>query len=291
MPVSTWRHERHDCSRVGVRRRRRRIRRAAVLLVAGRDVCTSRGRRPHAVSPLGAAGTPADVPRPHDRPEGVALKIAELHGRYNIRALAFDRWRIEDIKRELVAIGCNVELVPFGQGFKDISPAVDVLERLVEEGKLLHGGHPVLTMAAANAKVELDAAGNRKLSKREVTGRIDPLVALSMALGVAARPAPVIRCQGIDWVTEWRSGLTRRNDGSAYAVQVAANIHFVKHVSRSAGSNPPRCRPRDCRSRPAATPIRHSIGSRSLCESCHNRKTRHVEQIGKARRPRFGAAT
>ena len=80
--------------------------------------------------------------------------------------------------------------MPFGQGFKDLSPAVDVLERLVEEGKLRHGNHPVLSMAAVNAKVELDAAGNRKLSKRRSTGRIDPLVALCMALGVAARPAP-----------------------------------------------------------------------------------------------------
>jgi phage terminase large subunit-like protein len=123
-------------------------------------------------------------------PKAVALKIAALHGVYNIRALAYDRWRVEDIKRELDAIGCSVQLVPFGQGFKDLSPAVDVLERLVEEGKLRHGNHPVLSMAATNAKVEQDAAGNRKLSKRRSTGRIDPLVALCMALGVAARPAP-----------------------------------------------------------------------------------------------------
>jgi phage terminase large subunit-like protein len=47
-------------------------------------------------------------------------------------------------------------------------------------------------MAATNAKAELDAAGNRKLSKRKSTGRIDPLVALTMAVGVAARPAPTI---------------------------------------------------------------------------------------------------
>ena len=67
-------------------------------------------------------------------PKVVALKIAELHGTYRIKALAFDRWRIEDIKRELDAIGCNVELVPFGQGFKDMAPAVDLLEHLVEEG-------------------------------------------------------------------------------------------------------------------------------------------------------------
>jgi phage terminase large subunit-like protein len=125
-------------------------------------------------------------------PAVIAAKIAELHGIYHIGALAFDRWRIEDIKRELSAIGCGVELVPWGQGFKDMAPAVDVLERLAEEGKLRHGGHPVLTMAAGNAKAELDAAGNRKLSKRRSQGRIDPLVALAMALGCATRPGAVI---------------------------------------------------------------------------------------------------
>jgi phage terminase large subunit-like protein len=123
-------------------------------------------------------------------PKAIALKIAELHGTCNIKALAFDRWRIQDLERELDAIGCNVPLLPFGQGFKDQSPAVDVLERLVEEGKLHHANHPVLSMAAVNAKVEVDAAGNRKISKRRSTGRVDPLVALCMALGVAARPTP-----------------------------------------------------------------------------------------------------
>ena len=101
-------------------------------------------------------------------PKAVALKIAELHGRTaRIQKLAYDRWRIEDLKRELNAIGCPVELEPFGQSFKDQSPAVDALEHLVEEGKLRHGMHPLLAMAAANAKVELDAAGNRKFSKRK----------------------------------------------------------------------------------------------------------------------------
>ena len=50
------------------------------------------------------------------------MKIAELHGRYKIQALAFDRWRIEDIRRELSAIGCNVELIPFGQGLRGHGP-------------------------------------------------------------------------------------------------------------------------------------------------------------------------
>jgi phage terminase large subunit-like protein len=95
-------------------------------------------------------------------PKAVALKIAELHGRYKIEGLAYDRWRIEDISRELSAIGCNIELIPFGQGYKDMAPAIDRLEALVEEGKLHHGNHPVLTMAAGNAKCERDAAGNHR---------------------------------------------------------------------------------------------------------------------------------
>ena len=125
-------------------------------------------------------------------PKAVALQIAELHGRYHIQALAFDRWRIEDLKRELSAIGCDVVLIPWGQGFKDMSFAVDALERVVEQGKLRHGNHRVLSMAAANARIEMDASGNRKLSKRKSTGRIDPMVALCMALGAATRPGAVI---------------------------------------------------------------------------------------------------
>ena len=73
-----------------------------------------------------------------------------------------------------------------------MAPALDFTERLIETGKLLHGRHPLLSMCALNAKAEVDAAGNRKLSKRKSTGRIDALVALTMALGIAARPAPVI---------------------------------------------------------------------------------------------------
>lgn len=118
-------------------------------------------------------------------PRAVALKIAELHGEYTIEALAYDRWRIEDLRRELDAIGCDVELKPHGQGFRDMSPSIDAIERVVFEAKLRHGGHPVLTWCASNAKTESDPAGNRKLSKSKSTGRIDGAVALTMSVGCA----------------------------------------------------------------------------------------------------------
>ena len=61
------------------------------------------------------------------------------------------------------------------------------LESLVLGRKLRHGNHPVLTMCMTNATVERDAAGNRKLSKKRSSGRIDGAVAL--ATSIAAAPA------------------------------------------------------------------------------------------------------
>lgn len=118
-------------------------------------------------------------------PKVIAHAIAELNGKYRIMTLAFDRWRIGDLQRELDAIGCTVTLVPHGQGFKDMTPAVDVLERLVVQRRIRHGNHPVLTMNAANAVVTRDPAGGRKLDKAKSSGRIDGLVALAMAFSIA----------------------------------------------------------------------------------------------------------
>jgi phage terminase large subunit-like protein len=118
-------------------------------------------------------------------PAAIARKIAELSGRYRLMTLAYDRWRINDLKRELDAIGCLVQLIPHGQGYKDMSPAVDIVERLVVQRRLRHGGNPVLMMCVGNAVVSKDAAGGRKLDKARSSGRIDGLVALAMALSVA----------------------------------------------------------------------------------------------------------
>ena len=116
-------------------------------------------------------------------PEVIAQAIAEVNETYNLQLMAYDRWRIHDLKRELDAIGANVAMQPFGQGFRDMAPAVDKLEQLVAERKLCHGNHPILNMNAAGAIVQSDPAGNRKLHKSKSYSKIDGLVALAMALG------------------------------------------------------------------------------------------------------------
>jgi phage terminase large subunit-like protein len=118
-------------------------------------------------------------------PKLVARRIAELNGRYRITSIAFDAWRITELQRELDAIGCRVLLTPHGQGFKDMNGAIDVLERLILQGRIRHGGHPVLGWNAANAVIIRNADGFRKLNKVKSTGRIDGLVALAMAFSLA----------------------------------------------------------------------------------------------------------
>lgn len=116
----------------------------------------------------------------------VAERLGELMADYNLQAVAYDRWRMDVMKKELETRGISAPLVEFGQGFKDMSPALEVLEAELVSGRMLHGNHPVLTWCAANAVATRDPANNRKLDKTKATGRIDGMVALAMAMGAAA---------------------------------------------------------------------------------------------------------
>lgn len=116
--------------------------------------------------------------------EFVAQDIGAILTGRNLQLLAYDRWRISLLQKELDAQGIVLPLAEFGQGFKDMSPALDTLESELLNSRLAHGNHPVLTMCAANAVISKDAAGNRKLDKHKATGRIDGMAALAMAFGV-----------------------------------------------------------------------------------------------------------
>lgn len=120
----------------------------------------------------------------------VAVDIAEIVAGLDVHAIAFDRWRMDVLQRELERLGLSLPLVPFGQGFKDMSPALDTLEAELLNHRIAHGMHPVLTMCASNSTTTRDPAGNRKLDKSKATGRVDGMVALAMALGVAQTAEP-----------------------------------------------------------------------------------------------------
>ena len=117
--------------------------------------------------------------------EFIADSIIQLVDGLNIQHIAYDRWRMDILKKEFVKIGVELPLVECGQGYKDMSPAIDTLESELLNARLRHGMHPVLTMCAANSIVIKDQSGNRKLDKAKSTGRIDGLVALAMAFHAA----------------------------------------------------------------------------------------------------------
>jgi phage terminase large subunit-like protein len=116
----------------------------------------------------------------------VARDIGEICSALSIAKIGFDRWRMDRMQSALARQGVELPLQEHGQGFKDMSPALDALEADLLQEKVRHGGHPVLAMCAANAVAVSDPAGNRKLDKAKATGRIDGLVALAMAEGVEA---------------------------------------------------------------------------------------------------------
>lgn len=111
--------------------------------------------------------------------------IDELGNKYHIKQIAFDRWGATQMIQDLEGMG--FEVVPFGQGYKDMSPPTKELMKLTLEKKIAHGGHPALRWMLDNVFVRQDPAGNIKMDKQKSTEKIDGAIALVMALDRAIR--------------------------------------------------------------------------------------------------------
>ena len=106
--------------------------------------------------------------------------IENLGKKFNIKEIGVDRWNATQMIQNLEDIGFT--MVPIGQGYKDMSPPTKEFYKLMLEGKLVHGGNPVLRWMAGNVVVEMDAAENIKPTKAKSTEKIDGIVAAVMAL-------------------------------------------------------------------------------------------------------------
>ena len=111
--------------------------------------------------------------------------IEGLGEKYNIKEIAYDRWGAVQMSQNLEGAGFTI--VPFGQGFKDMSPPSKELMKLVLEGRIAHGGNAPLRWMMDNIYVRTDPAGNIKPDKEKSTERIDGAVATIMALDRAIR--------------------------------------------------------------------------------------------------------
>jgi phage terminase large subunit-like protein len=142
------------------------------------------------------------TPGPAVSYEYVAYHLRQVFDQHRVIKLGFDRWNLVHLKPWLLNAGFSEQVIKdkfvgFGQGFKDMSPALRDLESIILEKKLRHGGHPVLNMCANNAVIERDPAGNRKLSKKRAAGRIDGMIALLMAIGVAPQQAAKVDIEAL----------------------------------------------------------------------------------------------
>lgn len=106
--------------------------------------------------------------------------IERLGETYHIREIAYDRWNATQMVQNLEDMGFT--MVPFGQGFKDMSPPSKELFKLLMEGNIIHGGNPVLKWMAGNVVMRQDPAGNIKPDKEKSVEKIDGIVASIMAL-------------------------------------------------------------------------------------------------------------
>lgn len=123
--------------------------------------------------------------------EYIAYELKRVFDEFDVQQINFDRFAMKFLIPWLKKAGLTDDDISkfkeFGQGFVSLGAAIRELESRLLQRKLKHGMHPVLTMCAGNARVEMDAAGNRKFTKKKSTGRIDGMVSLAMAVDALAR--------------------------------------------------------------------------------------------------------
>jgi phage terminase large subunit-like protein len=139
----------------------------------------------------------------------IAAKIAELGSYFSLRMLGYDRYAYKRLEEEIDKLGLSVDQIEHPQGgvrrgkapeqwIEDARRAreeppqglwmpasVNALENLILEGRIRIRTSPVVIAACMSDAIERDAFDNRWFSKRRATNRIDALVALAMAVGVA----------------------------------------------------------------------------------------------------------
>jgi phage terminase large subunit-like protein len=111
----------------------------------------------------------------------IRAKINDLSKKYRIQSIAYDRWGASQLVIDLQNDGATLD--PFGQGFVSMNMPTKDLEIQIIGKNIIHDNNPCLNWCLSNVAIQEDPAGNIKPNKAKSTDRIDPIVALIMALG------------------------------------------------------------------------------------------------------------
>jgi phage terminase large subunit-like protein len=160
-----------------------------------------KGRQDHApYTEWAKQGYLQTTPGPAISFEHIATVMRGIFERCDVKAIAFDPALMKHLTPWLVKAGftdaeIEAKFIPYRQGFYSMTAAVRELEVRLLERKLRHGNHPVLKMCAINAKVDTDTSGSRKFVKKKSRGRMDAIIALSMACAVM----PLVKEEPIEY--------------------------------------------------------------------------------------------
>ena len=118
--------------------------------------------------------------------EMVREHIVECHERYQLKFIAADRWKIQELVRIMPPWFEDVAY-EFSQGLKTMDPAIRDYERAYLEGLVGDAGNECLDWMMSCAEVWQDSSGNVKLvkPKNRTATRIDGVITSVMALSNA----------------------------------------------------------------------------------------------------------
>jgi phage terminase large subunit-like protein len=112
--------------------------------------------------------------------------------RLNVQRVSYDRMFAGQLVQRVDQKTKGVDVVPIAQTYLGMSPGSKELERLLREGRVKHGGNPILRWNAACVEIYADGNDNirpRKPDRHQSSARIDGIAAAVMALdGYVRRP-------------------------------------------------------------------------------------------------------
>lgn len=122
----------------------------------------------------------------------VAADLVDMAARFEVVAVAYDRWLIRNFEITLDEMGVTLPLIehPQGTNRRKDSPlwmpdSINEFEKLLLEGRLRIAVNPALRSAVASSTFWMSPAGLRRFEKQRAMARIDLAVAAAMAVGAA----------------------------------------------------------------------------------------------------------
>lgn len=114
--------------------------------------------------------------------EAIKAQIAADAHTFDVQEIAIDRlFQGYQLAMQLQE-EYGLTVAACGMGYMSMAAPCAEFERRLLEGKIHHGGHPVLKWMANNVAVREDPAGNKKPDKASSQGKIDGIIGLLLAL-------------------------------------------------------------------------------------------------------------